>query len=273
LFSKSNIWALIHNLCHLKKSKQFIESFFTHQVKNSIVALHWLYIDGHFIPYSGKELVHMGFYTQRDQPMPGQTGMYVHDCQGHIVYFEIQEGKGDLKEMMRRMSKKWSRYIGNIHPLIIADREAWSVEHFLLMANYRFVTWEKHTKAEELSLIPDDKFGSVFIVNEKEYQAFEDKKIYKDNKGNSIELRRVIIWNKCTGRRVACVCSDEQEETDTIAMAMLGRWGSSENAFKHMGDRFNMHYNPTINVKNTPIFPQHVYFSIRYEDKEFSGKD
>jgi hypothetical protein len=180
--------------------------------------------------------------------MPGQTEMYVHDCQGQIVYFEIQEGKGDLKEMMRRMSEKWSAYIGDTPPLIIADREAWGVENFLQMRGYRFVTWEKFSKAEELSSIADDKFGAEFQVNSKMYQVFEDKKTYRDDKGNRIELRRIIIWNKKTNKRVACVCQDEQEDAITIATAMLGRWGSSENSFKHMGSRFNMHYNPVVDT-------------------------
>jgi DNA-binding XRE family transcriptional regulator len=248
LWSKPNIWKLIHNLCHLGRSRQLIEDFFNFQAKRSLVALYWLYIDGHFVPYYGKERIHSGFYTQRDQMMPGQTEMYVHDCQGQIVYFEIQEGKGDLKEMMRRMSEKWSAYIGDTPPLIIADREAWGVENFLQMRGYRFVTWEKFSKAEELSSITDDKFGAEFQVNSKMYQVFEDKKTYRDDKGNRIELRRIIIWNKKTNKRVACVCQDEQEDAITIATAMLGRWGSSENSFKHMGSRFNMPYNPVVDT-------------------------
>lgn len=248
LLSKPNIWELIHNLCHLGRSRQLIEDFFHFQAKRSLVALYWLYIDGHFVPYYGKERIHSGFYTQRDQMMPGQTEMYVHDCQGQIVYFEIQEGKGDLKEMMRRMSEKWSAYIGDTPPLIIADREAWGVENFLQMRGYRFVTWEKFSKAEELSSITDDKFGAEFQVNSKMYQVFEDKKTYRDDTGNRIELRRIIIWNKKTNKRVACVCQDEQEDAITIATAMLGRWGSSENSFKHMGSRFNMHYNPVVDT-------------------------
>lgn len=248
LLSKPNIWKLIHNLCHLGRSRQLIEDFFHFQAKKSLVALYWLYIDGHFVPYYGKERIHSGFYTQRDQMMPGQTEMYVHDCQGQIVYFEIQEGKGDLKEMIRRMSEKWSAYIGDTPPLIIADRESWGVENFLQMRGYRFVTWEKFSKAEELSSIADDKFGAEFQVNSKIYQVFEDKKTYRDNKGNSIDLRRIIIWNKETNKRVACVCQDEQEDAITIVTAMLGRWGSSENSFKHMGFRFNMHYNPVVDT-------------------------
>jgi len=248
LLSKPNIWNLIHNLCNLERSRQIIEDFFHFQAKKSLVTLYWLYIDGHFVPYYGKERIHSGFYTQRDQMMPGQTEMYVHDCQGQVVYFEIQEGKGDLKEMMRRMSEKWFAYIGDTPPLIIADRESWGVENFLQMRGYRFVTWEKFSKAEELTSIADEEFGAEFQVNSKMYQVFEDKKTYSDDKGNSIELRRIIIWNKETNKRVACVCQDEQEDAITIATAMLGRWGSSENSFKHMGSRFNMHYNPVVDT-------------------------
>jgi hypothetical protein len=244
LFSKPIVWEKIYELCGLKRSKAFIEAFFDRQVKRSLVALSWLYIDGHFIPYYGKARVHHGYYTQRDQTMPGQTQMYVHDGHGRVVYFETQDGKGDLKEMMRRMSERWSSFLGGEHPLIIADRESWGVEHFIAMKDYRFVTWEKFSKAEEMALIPEESFGAVFLVNDIEYQALEDLKEYRGD-SNAVTLRRIIIWNKKSNRRVACVTrQEEKEDTISIASAMLGRWGASENSFKHMADRFNMHYNP-----------------------------
>ncbi len=89
----------------------------------SLVSLYWLYIDGHFIPYYGKERIHRGYYTQRDQMMPGQTKMFVHDGHGQVVYFELQEGRGDLKEMMRRMSEKWAAHLGGMAPLIVSSRD------------------------------------------------------------------------------------------------------------------------------------------------------
>jgi hypothetical protein len=116
------------------------------------------------------------------------------------------------------------------------------------MEGYRFVIWEKFSDHKELALIPDDKFGCVFQMNGKDYQAYEDKKVYKDNRGNSIELRRIVIWNKSSAKRVACVAQDNLEDTITIAQAMLGRWGCSENSFKHMGDRCTMHYNPVVDA-------------------------
>jgi hypothetical protein len=248
VFSIPTLWKMIHDVCDLKASKALLEGFFRRQAANGLVALYWLYIDGHFIPYYGNERIHRGYYTQRDQMMPGQTEIFVHDCHGQIVYFDIQEGKGNIKEMMIRMSNKWSDYLDNTPPLIIVDRESWGVEHFLAMAGYRFVTWEKFSDYKELVSIPDDKFGCIFHMNGKDYQAYEDKKIYKDNRGNSIELRRVVIWNKSSAKRSACVAQDDLEDTITIARAMLGRWGCSENSFKHMGDRCDMHYNPVVDA-------------------------
>lgn len=248
LFSIPILWKKIHEVCELRKSKCLIERFFNRQARRGLVALTWLYLDGHFIPYYGIERIHKGYYTQRDQMMPGQTELFVHDSRGQIVYFELQEGKGDLKEMMIRMSAKWSSYIGGDSPLIIVDREGWGVEHFLSLKGYRFVTWEKFSRPEELASIAEKEFSDVFVINGKEYQAYEDQKRYWDNQGKSIELRRVVIWNRSSGRRMACVAQDDKEDTIGIACAMLGRWGCSENSFKHMGDRCNMHYNPVVDA-------------------------
>lgn len=248
LFSKPVLWEKIHEACSLSRSKLLIEDFFMRQARKGLISLWWLYLDGHFIPYYGEGSIHKGYYTQRDQMMPGQTEMFVHDCQGRVVYFELQEGKGDIKEIMRRMSEKWSAYIGGVSPLIVVDRASWGVEHFLSLKGHRFITWEKFSEQDELAAISEECFGPDFDVNGKGYKAFEDKKTYKDKEGHSIELRRIIIWNKGTDRRVVCVAQDEIEDTATLACAMLGRWGNSENSFKHMGDRCSMHYNPVLDV-------------------------
>ncbi len=249
LWSKPLLWKLIHGACGLKSSGSFMCGFFHRQARKGCVALGWLYLDGHFVPYYGKEPVHQGYYTQRAQMMPGQTEMYVHDVCGQIVYVEIQEGKGNLKEMMRRMSEEWAAYIGGTLPLIIVDREGWGVEHFLSLEGTRFVTWEKFSDSQELATIPDEMFGTAFTVNTTIYRVYEQQKEYRDNQGHSIRLRRIVIWNTRTDKRSACVAPLEVgEDALTVASAMLGRWGCSENSFKWMGSRWNMHYNPLIDT-------------------------
>jgi Homeodomain-like domain len=252
VWSKPKIGKLIHTVCSLKQVPSMIEEFFTDSVRKSLVALCWLYIDGHFIPYYGSERLHKGYYTQRDKMMPGQTELFVHDCHGQIVYFSLQEGKGDLKDMMRAMSERYTPFLGNTPPLIIVDRESWGVEHFLSLNGYRFVTWEKFTDGKALQAIPDTLFGPVFHLHNRAYQAYEENKTYRSGE-KSITLRRIIIWNKTTNRRVACVAQDDKEETITLATAMLGRWGCSENSFKHMKGRWHMHYNPLLEIRGDSV--------------------
>ena len=249
LWSKPIIWKLIYAACELQGSLAFLRGFFHRQARKGCVALAWLYLDGHFLPYYGQEPVHKGYDTQRGQMMPGQTEMYVHDACAQIVYVEVQEGKGDLKAMMTRMSEEWVVYLGGTPPLIVVDREGWGIEHFLSLKGCRFVTWEKFSDPQELAALSEEMFALSFMVHDTPYQAYEEQKEYRDTKGHRITLRRIVMWNTRTGKRVACVAPQEvDEDTVTVATAMLGRWGCSENSFKWMGTRWNMQYNPVIDA-------------------------
>ncbi|OGW16970.1 MAG: hypothetical protein A3G93_07065 [Nitrospinae bacterium RIFCSPLOWO2_12_FULL_45_22] len=199
LFSREVLWEKIHHACAQKVSLDLVEEFFKRQAQLGLVSLWCIYIDGHFIPYYGKERVRSGYYTQR----------------GHLSACPAQAGK-------------WASYIGGKAPLIVVDREAWGVEHFLSLKGYRFVTWEKHTDPQELAAIPEGRFGEVFRVNDKAYQALEEKKLYhnqasKHSTGTLWVLRRIIIWDKDSDRRVACATQDDQEDTITIIGRGRGR--------------------------------------------------
>ena len=77
---------------------------------------------------------------------------------------------------------------------------------------------------------------------------FEDKKEYRNKDKKQIVLRRVVMHNESIDRRLCVVTTDLLEDKKIIADAMLSRWGSNENTFKFMGERTNMHYNPTIEI-------------------------
>ena len=76
-----------------------------------------------------------------------------------------QEGKGDMLGMIIDKSKEYAPYIGNMPPLFIADKEIWGVEKFLLLADCRFVTWEKNTDAREINKLPESVFSPPFNLN------------------------------------------------------------------------------------------------------------
>jgi hypothetical protein len=201
LTNLSNVREEIHELVQKKSSLNVAKQFFKLQVIKAGVSIWRIFLDGHFVPYSGKEKVHKAHSTQRDLMMPGQTEFFGHDSTGKIVYFDIEEGQGDMVKNLKKYSKIFAKYNDNTSPLFVCDRELWGVDNFLFMSDCRFVTWEKNC--------------------------------------------------------------DKKETTETIAESMLKRWGCSENGFKHLGTRTNMHYNPAWNIseesqKQQVINPEYI---------------
>ena len=241
--------SLLHEIVSINISKTIVCDYFKNQIHKGLISLWYLFIDGHFIPYTGKEKVHKNFHTQTGEMEPGQNELFIHDIEGRIVYFDIQEGKGDMLSMIIEKSKEYAPYIGNIPPLFIADKEIWGVEKFLLLSDCRFITWEKNTDAEEINKLPESVFSSPFKVNDIVYQVYETEGTYKNIHGQNISLRRLVIWNHQSCRRSVAVSNDSYEDSISLSYAMLNRWGKSENGFKHLGDRTNMHYNPLIEIE------------------------
>lgn len=228
-----------------------IKQFFVNQIKNGLVSCYLMYVDGHFIPYSGHARVHRGYSTQRRLAMPGQTTIVFHDATGRIIYFQLEEGKGDLRQAIVDCAQAVKPLVAEA-PLIISDRESWSVEHFREMASHRLLTWEKHSDEAEIKALPEALFSAPHTINEHRYRFYEfpEKRTYTSaDKSASVALRRIVIWNLESNRRPVCVSNDTHEDTIFLGRAMLGRWGKSENGFKYIAERFNPHYIPLLQTR------------------------
>lgn len=234
----------IGELIDTGKAAEAKNKFIKSQIIRGIVSIWRIFLDGHFVPYTGKEKVHKGYFTQRDLMMPGRTEFFAHDSGSNIVYYDIQEGKGNIHESLRQTSRRLQFYNGGAPPLIVVDRELWGVDNFLNLSDCRFVTWEKNCDKTLLKKLPESRFTGKLELNKSTYIVFEQHKTYRNPSGKSIELRRIISRNIKDGETFAIVTNDKIENTETIADSMLNRWGCSENSFKHMGKRTKMHYNP-----------------------------
>lgn len=234
----------IGELIDTGKAVEAKDKFIKSHIIRGIVSIWRIFLDGHFVPYTGKEKVHKGYFTQRDLMMPGRTEFFAHDSGSNIVYYDIQEGKGNIHESLRQTSQRLQSYNGGVPPLIVVDRELWGVDNFLNLSDCRFVTWEKNCDKALLGKLPESRFTGKLELNESTYIVFEQHKTYRNPTGKSIELRRIISRNIKDGETFAIVTNDKIENTETIADSMLNRWGCSENSFKHMGKRTKMHYNP-----------------------------
>lgn len=261
LASKPKVWEWFYNAARLKISGSLLTCYFRYQIKCGQAGTSTWFTDGHLLPYSGKYRVHSAYNTQRRMPVPGRTGMVTCDDSGRIVDFDIQEGKGDMRTLIAGLGKKWEGDIP-LKPLQVFDREGHGAEFFasLIDAQTPFVTWEKHIDTKKLEAVEDDKFDIKFELNGKQYAVFEgEKSMVVDSKKTAetpklpervITLRRIYLWNK-TSKRKTCGLAwtgngDDgvKISTEECALAILSRWGASENTFKHLKDRHPWHYHP-----------------------------
>ena len=250
---KPKVWLWFYLAVQKQVSKKLIKDYFGYQIRKGIVGLWLWFTDGHLLPYTGKEKVHFAYNTQRRMPFPGQTNLVTCDGSGRIVDFEIQEGKGDLRSHIVNLCQKWKGHVSEL-PIMVFDREGSGNGFFsgLVLDGIPFVTWEKHADSVKLAAIEKEKFTEEFELNGKKYGIFEGEKTFEyipeqtNVESHSFTLRRIYLWNKTAGRRTCGLAWDGKKgmSTKDCALAILSRWGASENTFKHINNRHPLHYHP-----------------------------
>jgi len=248
--SKPTMWAQFYLVCAAKRSKELLSKYFLYQVKCGLVSL-WLWaVDGHLLPYTGKRKVHYSYNTQRKIPVPGRTTQVTTDAQGRIVDYTIEEGKGNMKDNIFDVAKKFKDAEG-VSPIFIFDREAYDASYFhkLITEEISFVTWQKNCNKAQLDELADDLFATSFNYNNKNYAVFSNEctMSYKDANGEkvSFSVTKIFLWNKTSKRRVCAIAwTDKDASAKELAECILTRWGASENTFKHMQTKHPMNYNP-----------------------------
>jgi len=241
----------LHDVCQQRVSKQLLTDFFRLQLRSGIVGIWLWFTDGHLLPYTGKRKLHSGYNTQRRMPEPGRTNLVTSDSSGRIVDFEIQEGKGDLRNYIVSLGQKWQDDIA-CAPVMVFDREGYGAAFFytLIDTQIRFVTWEKHIDSKKLEAVDAERFSEEFVFNGKVYRVFEGEKTFTHTPENGtakeFTVRRIYIWNVTSHRRTCALASVSPEQLDTpdCARAILNRWGASENTFKHLADKHPLNYQP-----------------------------
>ncbi len=246
--TKARTW--LYCASKLKIAGQLLFHFSLRQICCGIVNTWLWFVDGHLLPYTGKQKVHQAFNTQRAMMTPGRSNIVVCDSSGRVVDFEIQEGQGDLREYLIRLGSKWKDYIST-GPVLVFDREGYGAEFFAKMtrAGVDFVTWEKHIDTAKLKSLEDDLFTEEFTFNGKLYRVFESQKQFNwdaDGQESEITLRLIHIWNVSSNRRTCALSNVATDKMDTMqcAQAILSRWGASENSFKHLQEKHPLNYQP-----------------------------
>ena len=253
--SLPTLWGWFHHVADKACSESLMSDLFDDQIDRGLVGARLWFTDGHLLPYTGKQSVHASYNTQRRMPVPGQTNLVTCDERGRIVRFDIQEGKGDLRAAIVRVGQYGKVRTGQA-PIQVFDREGHGAEFFsrLLDNDIPFATWEKHADKKRLDAIEEEAFTHRFEFNAKDYRILEENKpmVHEwtdengEQKKHRFDLRRIVIWNLSSKRRTSGLCwdGDQGNDIETLAQAILQRWGASENTFKHLNERHPLHYHP-----------------------------
>ena len=247
--TKARVW--LYAACKLDTARQMLSHFTLQQIRSGLVGTWLWFVDGHLLPYTGKNKVHKAFNTQRRMMVPGRNNIVACDSSGRVVDFEIQEGKGDIRNYLIKLGIKWKAEV-TPGPVMIFDREGQGGNFFYEMnlAGVGFVTWEKNVDTNKLKALDEALFTGEFSLNDKSYRMFEVEKVFTcdvdEKKTETLTIRRVYLWNVSSNRRTCALSNvpSDRMGTEQCAMAILNRWGASENTFKHMGDKHPLNYQP-----------------------------
>ena len=224
------------------------------------------FIDGHFLPYYGLNVIAKGYYTVRRLAMRGNELYAVTDLQGRPLFFITESNEIDFRPMIERCAQKLQEY-GIVRPMLVFDRGGYGVHFFTELDKAAdFVTWTKYVSEKELQGFDANEFQAGVIVGKGRYHVGEmqrqvSESIQNAKKGgrtvaSSIGLRMVVIEDLDTGKRMGIYTNNHIRPCWDIAFYMLNRWADSENHYKEMMARFNLNYHPGYDIQeleNQPL--------------------
>ncbi|MBW1854445.1 MAG: helix-turn-helix domain-containing protein [Deltaproteobacteria bacterium] len=263
---KETIRAHLASMAEHYLSHKLIDQFARVLLKRNFIDPEVFFIDGHFLPYYGLNVISKGYFTVRRLAMRGNELYAITDLQGRPLFFITESNEIDFRPIISRSASKLIEY-GINRPILVFDRGGYGVHFFKeLDKTAEFVTWAKYVGKKSLADIPDSAFTVGMRFTDHKYLIAEQTRAVKESvqtakregrsEPTSIELRMVVLENIETGKRIAIYTNNKKKPLSDIAYYMLNRWGNSENIFKEMMARFNLNYHPGYDIKeleNQPL--------------------
>ncbi len=263
---KETIRAHLAGMAEHYLSHKLIDQFAQVLLKRNFIDPEVFFIDGHFLPYYGLNVIAKGYFTVRRLAMRGNELYAITDLQGRPLFFITESNEIDFRPIISRSASKLIEY-GINRPILVFDRGGYGVHFFKeLDKTAEFVTWAKYVGKKSLADIPDSAFTVGMRFTDHKYLIAEQARTVKESvqtakregrsEPTSIELRMVVLENIETGKRIAIYTNNKEKLLSDIAYYMLNRWGDSENIFKEMMARFNLNYHPGYDIKeleNQPL--------------------
>lgn len=198
-----------------------------------------VYIDGHFMPYYGRNKILYNYCSQRRLAMHGREYFFVHDSEGEPVYATISDGYRDMRHYIEDVHEKLKQ-IYNVKDkelLEIFDRGGYGKEFCNAISDkIRFICWKSDSRG-----IPEiEKWEKIEVTCSRNtywaiwvrrYSAWEREVSY--NIGDKSHKFREV-WIK-RGKKVSpALTNDFNLSLNEVVSKLTRRWGVQENMFKEL---------------------------------------
>jgi len=246
-------------MAELHLSGNLIDSFARCLLDQERIDREVFFIDGHFLPYYGLNVIAKGYFTVRRLAMKGNELYAITDLQGRPLFFITESNEIDFRPIIARSAEMLVDF-GIDRPILVFDRGGYGIHFFKeLTQTADFVTWAKYISEKSLKSIPDDSFSVGVFCGNNRFMVAEEKRTVSEsmqtalNDGretpSSLELRLVVLKDVDTGKRLGIFTNNMTKPAHDIAYYMLQRWGKSENVYKDLMATFNLNYHPGYDIK------------------------
>lgn len=248
----------LQQLSEFNLSEQFIDRFARILLEQQRIDPEVFFIDGHFLPYYGLQVIAKGYYTVRRLAMKGNELYVISDLNGRYLFSFTESNEIDFRPIISRAADKLISY-GIERPILTFDRGGYGIRFFSeLDQKADFVTWAKYLDNKQLARLDEEDFTEGLLLNNKSYLVSEQirevseaaQTAKKEGRDQPIKilLRLVVIEDVDSKRRLGIYTNNKEKRASDIAYYMLSRWGDSENLYKELMAKFNLNYHPGYDI-------------------------
>lgn len=256
---KKTLRVRFRQMADLHLSGNLIDAFARSLLDQERIDREVFFIDGHFLPYYGLNVIAKGYFTVRRLAMKGNELYAITDLQGKPLFFITESNEIDFRPIIARSAEMLVDF-GIDRPILVFDRGGYGIHFFKgLDQTADFVTWAKYLSEKSLNSISDQSFSVGVFCGDNRFMVAEEKRTVTEsiqtasNDGrktpSSLDVRLVVLKDVDTGRRLGVFTNNTTKPAHDIAFYMLQRWGKSENVYKELMATFNLNYHPGYDIK------------------------
>jgi len=192
-----------------------------------------VYVDGHFLPYSGYRKLAHGYSTRFRQTMRGHMATYLHlrtGAQARPLFFAVSGGDDPFRSRVLELAARFREATGQV-PLLVFDRggSGWSMIEALATEGQPFACYQANPDQVMAKYLPDPDYAAISLRREGKAIEAEAAQTEIERGGHRVFLHAVRFDGRVD--QVLVLATSVDAPTEEVLPILWGRWGI-ENSFK-----------------------------------------